>query len=281
MSFWAFAALAVGTAILLSQGIDNIIYHGNPAMVMSKSLAKEVGNRPSDKPGKIYYTYGPHEQIQRLDAGNMSSSTLPMSETLIRMTDTVSGVHDITQGRNPSGVTASRAIQQLQEASQQVIRAKEREVGTDAIIDLYRQTLSLLHSNYEEAINVRKFSQDGAGYEFTEIMPYDIDVDMDFKYVPGSSLPESRASRMDQAMDLIQLGLLDPEKFWRWTQKDISQEILDEILEQKKQMMQQMQQDMQTMEQSTDPSEIENAQLRLREGMGYGQPGQEEEQPKK
>ena len=273
-------SLAVGTAILLSQGIDNIIYHGNPAMVMSKSLAKEVGNRPSDKPGKIYYTNGPHEQISRLDAGNISQSTLPMSQTLMQMTDTVSGVHDITQGRNPSGVTASRAIQQLQEASQQIIRAKEREVGSDSIIDLYRQHLEMLNKNYEKAINVRKYSQDGAGFEFESIMPYDLDSDMDFRYVPGSSLPESRASRMDQAMDLLQLGLLDPEKFWRWTQKDISQEILDEILEQKKMLMMQMQQDMQTMQQSTDPAEIENAQLRLREGMGYGQQP-EEEQPKK
>ena len=270
-------SLSVGTAILLSQGIDNIIYHGNPAMIMSKSLAKEVGNRPSDKPGKVYYTNGPHEQIQRLDAGNMSSSTLPMSQTLMQMTDTVSGVHDITQGRSPSGVTASRAIQQLQEASQQVIRAKEREVGTDAILDLYKLTLKLLHRNYEEAISVRKFAQDGAGYEFEQVMPYDIDSDMDFKYVPGSSLPESRASRMDQAMDLIQMGLLDQEKFWRWTQKDISQEILDEILEQKKLAVEQMQKDMQTMQQSTDPAEIENAQLRLREGMGFGRQQTEEE----
>ena len=42
--------LAVGTAILLSQSLDNIIYHGNPAWIMSKSLSKTPGNRPSDKP---------------------------------------------------------------------------------------------------------------------------------------------------------------------------------------------------------------------------------------
>ena len=82
---------------------------------------------------------------------------------------------------------------------------------------------------------------------------------------------------MDQAMDLIQMGLLDQEKFWRWTQKDISQEILDEILEQKKLAVEQMQKDMQTMQQSTDPAEIENAQLRLREGMGFGRQQTEEE----
>mgnify|MGYP003131913818 FL=1 len=261
-------SLCVGTAILLSQGIDNIIYHGNPAMVMSKAMAKTVGNRPSDKPGQIYYTNGPHEQVNRLPAGNISSSTLPMAQTLMQMTDTVSGVHDITQGRNPSGVTASRAIQQLQEASQQVIRAKEREIGTDSIIDLYKYTLRMLAMNFSREIDVRTFSQSGAGYEFKKVNPIDLDPDMDFKYVPGSSMPESRASRMDQAMDLLQMGLLDPEKFWRWVQKDISKDILNEILEQKEQMQQQYQQDIETMQTSEDPQEITDAQLRIRQMMG-------------
>ena len=271
-------SLSVGTAILLSQGIDNIIYHGNPAIVMSKSLAKEPGNRPSDKPGKVYYVNGPHERIERLPAGNISQSTLPMAQTLMQMTDTVSGVHDITQGRNPSGVTASRAIAQLQEASQQIIRTKEREVGADAIIDLYKQTLNLLRYNMEREIVIRKVAEDGAGYEFISVMPWDLDPQMDFKYVPGSSLPESRASRMDQAMDLIQLGLLDPEKFWRWTQKDISQDILDELLEQKQQQIDMMRRDAETLQSSEDEEELTNAQLRLREMMGYGEQP-EPEQP--
>ena len=102
-------------------------------------------------------------------------------------------------------------------------------------------------------------------------MPYDLDSDMDFKYVPGSSMPESRASRFDQAIDLLQLGLLDQEKFWRWTQKDISKEILDEILEQKQAQMMQMQQDAQIMQESEDPDEITNAKLRMREMMGMGE----------
>jgi len=253
--------LAVGTAILLSQGIDNIIYHGNPAIVMSKTMAKTPGNMPTDKPGQIFYSNGPHEQINRLPAGNISSSTLPMAQTLMQMTDVVSGVHDITQGRNPSGLTSGRAISQLQEASQQIIRAKEREIGTDAVIDLYKQTLSLLHYNYEDNITIRKES--GTGYEFTNIPPYELDPDMDFKYVPGSSMPESRAQRMDQAIDLIQLGLLDAEKFWRWIQKDISKDILEEILDQKKAIEQQQQQLMQTMQTSENPQEIEDAKLQM------------------
>lgn len=263
--------LAVGTSILLSQGLDNIIYQGNPAVVMSKAMAKHPGNRPTDKPGQIFYTGGPHETINRLPAGDISASTLPMAQNLMTITDTVSGVHDITQGRNPSGVTAGRAIAQLQEASQQIIRTKEREVGQDAIIDAYKFTLSILKNNYEKTIDIRNYSE-GSGLEFRTVAPYDLDDDMDYKYIPGSSMPESRASRFDQALDLLQAGVLDPEKFWRWTQKDISKEILEEILEIKKAEEEQQMADMMAIGQGTDEDEIMEAKLRLMHKMGYVNP---------
>ena len=264
----AIESLAVGASIVLSQAIDNLIYHGNPAIIMSKSLAKISGNRPTDKPGQIFYTNGPHERIDRMPAGNISASSLPMAQTMIQLADTVSGVHDITQGRNPSGVTASRAIQQLQEASQQVIRAKEREIGTDAIIDIYKMTLSLIVNNYDKSIEIRRFSDDGSGYEFNQVQPYELSADMDYKYVPGSSLPESRASRMDQAIDLLQLGLLDAESFWRWTQADITKDILDQIAQSRAQKQEQMQGEMDVIGSSTDENEILEALLRQRELSG-------------
>ena len=258
--------LAVGTAILLSQSLDNVIYHGNPAWVMNKSLAKTPGNRPSDKPGQVFWTNGPHESIQRLPAGNISASNLPLAEYMMRLTDSISGVHDITQGRNPSGVTAAKAITALQEASQQIIRAKEREIGFDAVIDVYKQTLSILVNNYESEITIRRNTQ--MGYEFESIQPYQLSEDMDFKYVPGSSMPESRASRIDQALEYVQIGLLTPEQFWRWHEKDISKDILEEIIEQKKMQQQLQQQQMETLNSSTDEKEIMETLLNQRAQMG-------------
>ena len=267
-------SLAVSTSIVLSQALDNLIYHGNPSIVMSKSMMKTYGNRPSDKPGQVYFTNGPHEGINRLPAGNISPSSLPMAQSLIQLSDQVSGVHDITQGRNPSGVTSGRAISQLQEASPQIIRTKEREVGQDAVISLYKNTLAMLKYNYEEDIEIRTFSENGQ-YEFYKVAPYELDDDIDFKYVPGSSLPESRASRFDQALDLVQLGLLTPEQFWRWTQKDISKEILEEMLEQKRAMQENMQRDQETLENSTDKEEIMDILLKNRamQGQPEGQVG--------
>ena len=91
---------------------------------------------------------------------------------------------------------------------------------------------------------------------------------MDFKYVPGSTMPESRANRIDQALDYIQLGLLTPEQFWRWHEKDISKDILEEIIEQKKQEEEIQKQQMETLNTSTDENEIMETLLQQRAQMG-------------
>ena len=271
-------SLAVGASIALSQGMDNLIYHRNPAIVMSKSLSKIQGNRPTDKPGQIFYTNGPHERIDRMPAGNISSSTLPLAESMMSLADTVSGVHEISRGFNPTGVTAGKAISQLQEASQQIIRAKEREIGTDAVVDLNKMTLNLLANNYGNKITIRMDSEDGTGYEFEEINPYDLDPDLDFKYIPGSSMPESRVSRMDQAIDLLQLGVLDEGDFWRWTQGDITKDKMDQIAQQKAMQEAMMQQEMGILQNSTDEDEIMDALLRQREMSGMAQQTEESRQ---
>jgi hypothetical protein len=47
--------------------------------------------------------------------------------------DQQSGIHDVTQGRKPTGVTAAEAINQLQEAAQTRIRIKERMLQTSLV----------------------------------------------------------------------------------------------------------------------------------------------------
>jgi hypothetical protein len=94
---------------------------------------------------------------------------------------------------------------------------------------------------------------------------------MDFHYVPGSAMPESRANRMDQAIDLLQLGLLDQESFWLWTQRDITQDKLDEIAQARAAKQQALQAEMDTISNSTDEDEILDSLLRSREISGMGQ----------
>ena len=264
-------SLAVGSSIALSQGMDNLILQGNPVVIMSKSLAKIPSNRISDKPGNVMYVNGPHERIDRLPAGNISASTLPLAQSLIGLADQVSGVHDVTKGMTPGSVTASRAISQLNEASQTIIRNKEREVGNDAIVDMYKIILNLLAKNYPKTINIRSYAKDGSGFEFSKIQPYDLDPDVDFKFIPGSSLPESRASRRDEAINFLQLGLFDESDFWRWQAgDDLTREKLEEIAQMRAAQQQQMEQEMDILSNSTDEDEIMDSLLRRRELTGEG-----------
>lgn len=261
----------VGASIILSQAVDSVILTGNSPMVMSKSLAKTQGNVPTDRPGQIIWLNNSSEMVQRIPPGNMSSSALPMAEYLLQMAETVSSVDKVSRGHQPGGVTAGKAIEALQSASVTIIRAKEREIGSDAVIDLYKMTLYMLANNYSKTISIRKEASDGAGYEFVEVQPYDLDPDLSFKYVVGSAMPESRASRMDQAIDLLQLGLLDEKSFWKWTQQDQTKERLDSIAQEEAMQEQQMAQEMDIIQNSENEDEIMDALLRQRELSGIGQ----------
>ena len=136
------------------------------------------------------------------------------------------------------------------------------------MVDLYVFTLKILKNNYEEPIEVRNFSETNGAYEFKKVNPYDIEDDLEFKYIPGSSLPENRASRFDQAMQLAQMGILSPEQFWRWTQKDISKEILDELMEQKRMAQEDLEADQSALSESTNKEEIMNALMKQRARAG-------------
>ena len=263
-------SLATSTAVILSQSLDNLLIVGNSPMVMSKSLAKTQGNLPTDRPGQIFYLNSPADIVQRIPAGNISSSSLPLSEYMMSLIDTTSGVHEISRGFNPTGVSAGKAIEALQQASQTQIRAKEREIGSGAIVDMYRMTLYLMKHNYSKDINIRKRSEDGSGWDFVKIHPYKLDHELDISYVPGSSMPESRASRFDQAVELLQLGLLDEQSFWEWTQKDTTNERLEEIAKAKAEQAKQIQQEMDIINNSTSEDEIMDALLRQREISGMG-----------
>jgi len=257
-------SMVIGASIALSQSMDNMILHSNPAMVMSKSLAKTQGNRPSDKPGQIYYIENNGQTIQRLPGGSPSNGNFTMAQMLIELADKTSSIHEVSRGIVSGSVTAGKAIQALQEASSQVARQKERAIGNDALISLYKKTMHILKNNYSKPIEIRMTSDDGEGYQFRKLNPYELDDTLEYKFIVGSMMPESRVARFDQAIDLLQLGLLDEEEFWRWTQVDITKDKLDRLAKKKAIQEQQMQQEMDILAQSTDEDEILDSLLRQR-----------------
>ena len=80
-------------------------------------------------------TKNPDTTIARIQGENIPESMLKLMQMLPSFVDTISGVHDITQGRKPTGITAAAAMETMQEAAQTRIRLKERNLQS-ALIQL-------------------------------------------------------------------------------------------------------------------------------------------------
>jgi hypothetical protein len=66
--------------------------------------------------------------VDRLPAPPLPSEVFELYQTLLRLAEQQSGVHDVTQGRKPTGITAAAAISEMQEAAQTRLRIKERNM---------------------------------------------------------------------------------------------------------------------------------------------------------
>jgi hypothetical protein len=161
-------------------------------------------------------------------------------QAMTSFTDVVSGVHDVTNGRNPTGITASRAIQTLQEAAQTRIRLKERNLNvslsqqgtliTSRVLQFYREPRIAKVADakgwpqyfeyfIEDApdggyiMNRRDLSVDPATgqtqaqNDFQKTAP--TEGLFDIKIEAGSSLPFVKAQRSELAFKLLEAHAID------------------------------------------------------------------------
>jgi hypothetical protein len=166
-------------------------------------------------------------------------------QALLSMVDTVSGVHDVTNGRNPTGITAAQAIQTLQEAAQTRIRLKERNTNvsltqagtliTSRVLQFYRgprvakvadakgwpqyfeffiedvpgpdgQTGGYTMNKRAMSVNPENGQMQAQnGYEKSNPTEGLFDI----KVTAGSSLPFVKAQRTDLAFKLQGIGAID------------------------------------------------------------------------
>lgn len=124
--------------------------------------------------------------------------------------DTISGIHDVTQGRRPVGINAGVAIAELQEAGQIPIRAKARRVQT-ALKRRGKIQMQLMQKYYKierlkkiaSGISQEYFKSD-KDYKIDEIKgEYDISFDL------ISGLAKTQSSRFNEMLQLATVGLVD------------------------------------------------------------------------
>src|SRR5690606_13445253 len=126
---------------------------------------------------------------------------------LMRNMETITGVHDVTQGRRPGQVTAASAIAMLQEAGQARIRDKARNLE-DMIRRVGRLMVSRILQFYTPGRIIRIRGQGGA-QEFLQWDPTQVHHGLDFNVEAGSSLQMNEQLRYQLALELFQAGAID------------------------------------------------------------------------
>lgn len=198
----------------------------------------------------------PNTTVERTDAPPVPPQLFELYHTLMQLVDQQSGVHEVTQGRKPTGITAASAIETLQEAAQTRIRLKERNLLV-SLTKLGRMIVSRMLQFYTEPRVIRitgrgdltnvwppyvKFyvqqTDDKGGttkYQpMTQPITYDESVgeyvegqaelgaasmgDFELDVTTGTSLPFIKQQRSEQAIRL-------------WENKAIDQKALLDILE--------------------------------------------------
>ena len=101
----------------------------------------------------------PGSEVRREPAPPIPPQMFELYHTLMSLADVQSGVHEVTQGRKPSGITAAAAIETLQEAAQTRIRLKERNMLA-SLIRLGRLIMSRMLQFYSEPRVIRLTGRD-------------------------------------------------------------------------------------------------------------------------
>ena len=106
---------------LTNQVVDNAKLTANMPWVIDKNAGIGKGQL-TNRPGLIIRK-NPGTEVKRLQP-QMPSYVQEMVQTFKTDIETISGIHDVTQGRKPGSISAASAIMALQEAAQARIRLK-------------------------------------------------------------------------------------------------------------------------------------------------------------
>lgn len=194
-----------------SQIIDFFNICINPPIVLDRSCGLNT-DKMTNRPGQIWPVNGDVNKVKWLTPPPIPAAAFAHIDQIQKDIDTVTGIHDVTQGRKPAGITAGIAIESLQEAAQTRLRLKARymEYSQKRLAELM---ISIIWQYYKEPRVVRwKSTLPNIDYEYEMV---------DFKYLPlneglpdviikpGSTMATNKGVQRMQAIQLFQTGGID------------------------------------------------------------------------
>jgi len=192
--------------ILESRFIDNARLMTNTVWVKSADAGISA-DKITNEEGAVYTIQNPRARFERLPPSPLPQHYFELYLQLQRNMETITGIHDVTQGRRPVGITAATAISLLQEAGQARIRDKARNLE-DTIRRMGELMISRIVQFYTKDRVVRLRGPDDQ-LQFVSFDPAMVDVGFDFIVEAGSSLQMNEQQRFQMAIELFRAGGID------------------------------------------------------------------------
>lgn len=220
--------------------LDNAKNTGNQQWIVDKNAGIAQG-KLTNRPGLIIRK-NPGTEVRREQAPPMPMYIQQHINELKMDLDNISGVHDVTQGRKPTGIQAGNAIMALQEASQGRIRLKNNYIE-EALGEIGKMWFSRMKQFWVMDRWVRTTTEDGS-FEFTKVSKETLGGEFDIHIKAGSAMATNKASMMDIMIRLAQtpaedgLPMVDRETVLAYTPIPNKQEIIDKFKQQSEQNIQ-------------------------------------------
>ena len=202
-----------------AQTYDILRLTANPPFVADADSGinpKAMTNRPATI---IYKNRG--SEVSWLTPPQLPSALFTLQELDKQDFDSISGVHDVTQGRRPVGIEAASAITELQEAAQTRIRQKVRQME-GGLRNVGRLIVALIQQFYDDKRVIRIVGQFGTKPQFITMNQESVGPDgtpfkvndpsigeYEIEIGVGSTMPVNRTRRAEQMIELFQLGIVD------------------------------------------------------------------------
>lgn len=204
---------------------DNVKYFGNPIRKIVRSWWQTLKTKITGNENE--YIVNRPDDISFLEPSIIPPYVFKYVEMLMQFTDIITGVHDVTEGRKPTGITAASAIVALQEAAQSIVRFKIATEVTDFIESIGEYIIWILKTYDDEVRTIREKDALTGQYIFKTYDPvnaYDRDgnqteegrtmQDSEFEVeaVAGFHLPSGRAAAEERALSLWDKGIYGIER---------------------------------------------------------------------
>lgn len=219
---------------------ESLLISANPYWVIDSN----TGIKPdqiTNKRGKVYVK-NPNSTFERGQPGQSNPQLTSRKQLDHQFMMTTTGMNEASQGRQPGGVTAAKAIERLQQATNGRIRLKSGSIALYTMPRLGR-LVAARNAKYWTTERFMRVTDNSSGkVQVIKFDPEQVrDLDYDVRAVQGSLAGTDKEAQAEVMAAYVEKGWIPPKVYFQIVDVPNKQKVL-EALEQNDQQMMLMQQ---------------------------------------